>query len=178
MTFLWGCFVPHKYEHTRNTESWSHATQVLDYSLNISVTCSVSYITRWIFFSFWIFVLSYFHRNSGWIAFFTMATVTPVSIGQELPSCCWWCWDSSVVMVANQRAGNCPHERLYHLASTVSHGFILFKATARSVFLYLVNYNIRRWRRPCHVHFSPPPSCLNVHLKNRDSVKGLWGKYV
>lgn len=49
-----------------------------------------------------------FPRNSGWIASFTMATVTPVSIGRELPSLYWWCWDSSVAMAASQRAGRCP----------------------------------------------------------------------
>lgn len=166
-------FGPHKHENARHTESWSHATQFLNHSLNISVTFSMSYITYWIFFSFWLFVLSCFHRNSGWIAFFTMATATPVFIGRELLSCCLWCWDSSVAMAANQRAGNCPHEHLglCHLAcllikaSTVSRVFFLLKATARSVFLYLVSYNIRRWRRPCHVHFSSPLSCLTLHLK-------------
>lgn len=63
------------------------------------------YITPCTVFFLWLVVFSCFHRNSGWIAFFTMATVTPVSIGQEQPSLYWWCWDSSVAMAANQRAG-------------------------------------------------------------------------
>lgn len=91
--------------HTTLIPCTCTATQFLDYSLNRSVTCSMSYITHCIMFCLWLFVLSCFHRNSGWIAFCTMATATPVSIGRELPSLCWWCWDSSVAMAASQRAG-------------------------------------------------------------------------
>lgn len=61
--------------------SWSHP----GYTLNLVLLC--------------------FYRKSGWIAFSTMATVTPAFTGREVRSLYWWCWDSSVAMAASQRAG-------------------------------------------------------------------------
>lgn len=161
--------------HTALIPCTCTATQFLDYSLNRSVTCSMSYITHCIMFCLWLFFLSCFHRNSGWIAFCTMATATPVSIGRELPSLCWWCWDSSVAMAASQRAGRwtvlmniydtsikkcrffcCHLACLFRKRSTVWHGYFLLKAVVRSVFLFLVNYSITP--PP-----TPPPSCLKLH---------------
>lgn len=103
----------------------------------VVITCLVSYKACYMLFS----ALSiYFHRNNGWIASFTIPTATPVSIGQGLPSLCWWCWDSSVAMAASQRAG-----RSLVYGSVVMSWIVTHMSFTCASVVICSNYGVRLW---------------------------------